>query len=1138
MKQKLKQSKGITLISLVVTIIVLIILAGISLYLVLGENGLIEKAKETKPIVDITSAQEKLELVKGPVQLEKYGVNLDDYLEELEKVKEKYEVDDVERIDNDNAEIIIGGKYKFIATDEKNGNVKITYQGEVGGLEISPISGTYKYPTTGTFEVIKNISGGELSVKSENENIAKASISGTIVTVVPQDMAGTTKIVVTSAAKGEYAQGKAIYTAIVENGTISLDADAYTGNYDGKDHDAVSNVKVTPADATLTYSLNGGTFSSTIPKVNGATTYTIVVKATKAGYATKTLTKTITIGKNTETGNLVLSANSGTITYPTAGTFTVTKNTSGGALSVTSSDTNVATASISGTTVTITPKAISADGKKTTITVTSAATSNYEAQTKEYTATVNMGTITLSADAYTGNYDGKDHDAVSNVKVTPADATLTYSLNGGTFSSTIPKVNGATTYTIVVKATKAGYATKTLTKTITIGKNTETGNLVLSANSGTITYPTAGTFTVTKNTSGGALSVTSSDTNVATASISGTTVTITPKAISADGKKTTITVTSAATSNYEAQTKTYATTVNMGAITLSADAYTGKYDGKDHNAVSNVKVTPADATLTYSLNGGTFSSTIPKVNGATTYTIVVKATKAGYATKTLTKTITIGKNTETGNLVLSANSGTITYPTAGTFTVTKNTSGGALSVTSSDTNVATASISGTTVTITPKAISADGKKTTITVTSAATSNYEAQTKTYTATVNMGTISLETTIYTGINNGREHEIVTGIKVTPSDAKIEYSLDGGKFSTNIPKVSDAKIHSVSIKASKTGYATKSITKTIELDKSEVERYRDSGTYVTTKTTLKDSEENEIKLPAGFKIAPDSGINVTEGIVIEDKDIISGIGNNRGNQYVWIPVNTKIKKNDGTLVDITLGRYTFASNGTPIIQQNATNYTAQTVINTYYKELTISRVGTLNNNRTQDKNATALNLKGFIDSVKENEGYYIARYEASYGKDGKANSKVSNSYSESATPTTEGTLWSQIYQKDATIASRNLYETATTDLINSYAWDTALVYIQNFSGDTAYSIKDGKSINASLTNTGVNGDEKCKINDMASNLFEWTTEYGTYVNSYYAAPCVYRGGRYDQDAGCGNRNYNTMAYGQLTFRNILYM
>ena len=200
----MKQNKGITLISLVLTIIVLIILAGISLYLVLGDNGITEKAKEAKTVTNIASVQEKLELVKGTVQLEKYSVNLDDYLEELDKVREKYEVDDVKRIDNDNAEIIIGGKYKFIATDEKNGNVKIIYQGEVVGLEISPTSGTYVYPTTGTFEVVKNISGGELSVKSENENIAKATISGTTVTVEPQYIAGTVKIIVTSSANGEY----------------------------------------------------------------------------------------------------------------------------------------------------------------------------------------------------------------------------------------------------------------------------------------------------------------------------------------------------------------------------------------------------------------------------------------------------------------------------------------------------------------------------------------------------------------------------------------------------------------------------------------------------------------------------------------------------------------------------------------------------------------------------------------------------------------------------------------------------------------------------------------------------------------------------------------------------------------------
>ena len=472
MKQKLKRSKGITLISLVVTIIVLIILAGISLYLVLGDNGITEKAKEAKTVTSVATAQENLELLKSKILLDKFEITLDDYLEELDKVKEEYQVDDIEKIDDKTAEIIVDGKYKFTITDEGNGNLKTDYKGEAGGIELSATSGTYVYPTTGTFEVVKNISGGELSVKSENENIAKASISGITVTVEPQYMAGTVKIVVKSLANGEYAEQKAVYKATVENGTITLSADAYTGTYDGKDHDAVSNVKVIPTDATVEYSIDGGAFSSTIPKVNGANTYSVSIRASKEGYATKTLTKTITIGKNTETGSLVLSATSGTITYPTAGTFTVTKNTSGGTLSVVSSDTNVATATISGTTVTITPKAISEDGKQTTITVTSAATSNYEEQTQNYIATVNRGTITLSADAYTGTYDGNNHSVVSNVKVTPTDATLEYSINGGAFSTTIPKVNVVNTYSVSIKASKEGYVTNTITKTVKVKEMT------------------------------------------------------------------------------------------------------------------------------------------------------------------------------------------------------------------------------------------------------------------------------------------------------------------------------------------------------------------------------------------------------------------------------------------------------------------------------------------------------------------------------------------------------------------------------------------------------------------------------------------------------------------------------------------
>ena len=336
----------------------------------------------------------------------------------------------------------------------------------------------------------------------------------------------------------------------------------------------------------------------------------------------------------------------------------------------------------------------------------------------------------------------------------------------------------------------------------------------------------------------------------------------------------------------------------------------------------------------------------------------------------------------------------------------------------------------------------------------------------------------------------------------------------------------------------------------NKSEVEKYRKSGKYFESPTTIKDENENEIKVPKGFKIAQDSGLNVTEGIVIEDNDIIEGIGNNRGNQYVWIPVGNGIKKNNGTTVNITLGRYAFADGtsdkdtkgnvlvkGTPILKQDAVNYAQEVAINTYYKEVSISRTGVASSG-TDGLNTTALNLKGFVDSVKANGGYYIARYEASYGTDGKVNSKVSNTASKSI-PDKEGQLWNCIKQINAATASRNLYNTVNSDLINSYAWDTAIVYIQNFSGDTDYSKQN--SSNTSLENTGVNSDEKCKINDMASNTREWTTEYCTYTGSSDAYPCTTRGGYYFLSSHyTDNRNfdYATSSYDTVSFRSALYM
>ena len=48
----IKETKGITLIALVVTIVVLLILAGVSINLIIGNNGIINKAADAKKQTD------------------------------------------------------------------------------------------------------------------------------------------------------------------------------------------------------------------------------------------------------------------------------------------------------------------------------------------------------------------------------------------------------------------------------------------------------------------------------------------------------------------------------------------------------------------------------------------------------------------------------------------------------------------------------------------------------------------------------------------------------------------------------------------------------------------------------------------------------------------------------------------------------------------------------------------------------------------------------------------------------------------------------------------------------------------------------------------------------------------------------
>ena len=62
---KTKEMKGITLIALVITIVVLMILAGVSINTVLGDDGIIQKAKEAAEATKRASAEEEICLRSG-----------------------------------------------------------------------------------------------------------------------------------------------------------------------------------------------------------------------------------------------------------------------------------------------------------------------------------------------------------------------------------------------------------------------------------------------------------------------------------------------------------------------------------------------------------------------------------------------------------------------------------------------------------------------------------------------------------------------------------------------------------------------------------------------------------------------------------------------------------------------------------------------------------------------------------------------------------------------------------------------------------------------------------------------------------------------------------------------------------------
>ena len=323
---------------------------------------------------------------------------------------------------------------------------------------------------------------------------------------------------------------------------------------------------------------------------------------------------------------------------------------------------------------------------------------------------------------------------------------------------------------------------------------------------------------------------------------------------------------------------------------------------------------------------------------------------------------------------------------------------------------------------------------------------------------------------------------------------------------------------------------------------------GKVVDKNTKAEDAYGNKITIPKGFKVLAHgtvagsatytySGDNipaVQDGIVIEN--------GTDGNQFVWVPVGT-IKNKNNTTNTITLGRYEFDITGelkstTPAQVASVENCTKIVTISkdeTDYQELSTSRISS-----SSSENTTARNLAEFISTTLANGGYYIARFEAS-----GTTSKIASKYDQ--------TVLTRITQPNAAKAAREMYGEVkeknelvyASDLVNSYAWDTAIIFIQIYSEKTDYASYNETITTGKFTATGKNNDKYCNIWDMSGNALEWTTEYSTTSSSSFFYPCVYRGGCFVTAIGragdCTSyRNYDdtTLSGSDIGLRPLLYV
>lgn len=299
--------------------------------------------------------------------------------------------------------------------------------------------------------------------------------------------------------------------------------------------------------------------------------------------------------------------------------------------------------------------------------------------------------------------------------------------------------------------------------------------------------------------------------------------------------------------------------------------------------------------------------------------------------------------------------------------------------------------------------------------------------------------------------------------------------------------------------------------------------------------------VKIPTGFYYV---GGTKASGIVISDNKNDKNKYRNQkvvgtdllGNQYVWIPCTTDSSSSDLQYARTEWGVEVDGADNSRAIKDELTLTDSS---------VTYSDADTANGINADVSKEIVAQIKAEKASVAQYGGYYIGRYEV-----GKNSDTAVVKYNQ--TPYASIT-WSTAYglaKKIITNSEVNSY------LCSSYAWDTAVNFIQNNSTAKNYAtsiegfngnwnpqaVKDpsGNVIKPAGTsqqlNTGLT-TQFCNIFDMGGNEAEFTTE----LNPGTSETVVLRGGCYNYGTSpAGDRwdIFSGSAYVNFGFRATLFL